>query len=75
MDAANVCIVMKDGTRHETFVAHAKGSMEVPLTDRELEDKFRSLVAYGHNGADAARLIGALWQLEALPDAGVLARA
>jgi 2-methylcitrate dehydratase PrpD len=73
-DAAGVCVVMKDGTRHETFVAHAKGSAEVPLTDRELEDKFRSLVAYGHHGGDAGRMLGTLWQLESVPDAGALAR-
>jgi len=66
--------VMKDGTRHETFIAHAKGSAEVPLTDRELEDKFRSLVAYGRHGGDAGRMIGMVRELESLPDAGVLAR-
>jgi 2-methylcitrate dehydratase PrpD len=73
-DAAGVCVAMKDGTRHETFVAHAKGSAEVPLTDRELEDKFRSLVAHGGHGGEAGRMLGMLWQLESVPDAGALAR-
>jgi 2-methylcitrate dehydratase PrpD len=73
-DAAGVCVVMKDGTRHETFIAHARGSVEVPLTDRELEDKFRSLFAYGRSGSDAARVIGIVRDLETLRDAGALAR-
>jgi 2-methylcitrate dehydratase PrpD len=73
-DAASVCVVMKDGTRHETFIEHAKGSAEVPLTDAELEEKFRSLVAYGRHDADASRMIGLMWNLETATDAGVLAR-
>ena len=74
-DAASVCVVMKDGTRHETLVAHAKGSAEVPLTDAELEEKFRSLVAHGRHPGDASRMIGMMWALEAARDAGVVARA
>lgn len=74
-DAAGVCVVMKDGTRHETFVEHAKGSAGVPLTDRELEEKFRSLLAHGRSRADAGHMIGMLRQLETLGDAGALARA
>ena len=73
-DAAGVCVVMKDGTRHETFVEHAKGSAEVPLTDRELEEKFRSLCSYGRSGSDATRLVGMVRDLETLHDAGALAR-
>ncbi len=73
-DAAAVCVVMKDGTRHETFVEHAKGSAEVPLTDAELEGKFRSLVAYGRHGGDAGRMIAMVWDLETVTDAGGVAR-
>ena len=74
-DAAAVCVVMKDGTRHEAFIEHAKGSAEVPLTDRELEDKFRSLVAHGRHGGDAGRIIDMVQGLETVTDAGALARA
>lgn len=73
-DAARVCVVMKDGTRHETFVEHAKGSAEVPLTDRELEEKFRNLVAYGRSSGDASRMIETMWGLESMGNAGLLAR-
>jgi len=73
-DAAKVCVVMKDGTRHETFVEHSKGSAELPLTDRELEDKFRSLMAHGRIGGDADRMIAMMWTLETVADAGAVAR-
>jgi len=74
-DAATVVVVLQDGTRHETHVAHARGSTELPLSDRDLEDKFRALLRWGRSGADADALIATIWRLDELADVGVLARA
>ena len=46
-------------------IAHARGSIARPLSDRELEAKLRELAAYGAPGIDAERLIEAAWAIEA----------
>lgn len=74
-DAATVVVLLLDGTRHETHVAHARGSTDVPLTDRELEEKFKALLKWGRSAADADALIATMWRLDELADAGVVARA
>jgi hypothetical protein len=45
-------------------VAHARGSIARPLSDRELEAKLRELAAYGAPKVDAERLIAAIWSLD-----------
>jgi 2-methylcitrate dehydratase PrpD len=42
---ARVRLVLKDGRRLEHLVLSAKGDPEAPLTETELTDKFRSLIA------------------------------
>jgi 2-methylcitrate dehydratase PrpD len=73
-DAAQVRIRLRDGRVVERFVAHALGSLARPMTDRDLEDKFRTLCA-PILAADAIDgLLRACWQLEHNPDAGALPR-
>jgi len=43
-DAADVTIVCRDGRELHTFVAHAIGSLERPMSDAELQRKFHGLV-------------------------------
>ena len=63
--AADVTAVMKDGSRKHVFVEHAIGSLERPMTDRDLEGKFH-LLADGVIGvAKANALIEACWKLGA----------
>jgi 2-methylcitrate dehydratase PrpD len=63
-DAAVVSLRTTSGDMLSAHIAHARGSIARPLSDRELEDKFRDLAAYGAPGVDAARLIDAVWGLE-----------
>jgi 2-methylcitrate dehydratase PrpD len=73
-DAARVRIRLKDGRVVERFIAHALGSLARPMSDRDLENKFRGLCA-PILGADAIEgLLSACWQLEQSPDAGALPR-
>jgi 2-methylcitrate dehydratase PrpD len=44
-DQARVSIRMRGGARIETFVEHAIGSLERPMSDADLEQKFRELAA------------------------------
>jgi 2-methylcitrate dehydratase PrpD len=68
--AALVEIRLKDGSVLKLDVAYARGTVERPLSDAELEAKFRGLA-----GAKADALLALLLDLESLDDAGRLARA
>jgi 2-methylcitrate dehydratase PrpD len=74
-DQARVKIRLKDGHEVERFVEHAVGSVEVPLSDPQLEAKFLDL-AEGILPSDRARrLIELCRTAEQLDDAGHVARA
>jgi 2-methylcitrate dehydratase PrpD len=61
--AADVTAVLKDGRREHVFVAHAIGSLERPMTDADLEAKFRSLAEPVIGAERSGRLIAACWAL------------
>ncbi len=63
--AADVTVVLEDGRREHVFVEHAIGSLERPMSDKDLEMKFHSLAdpVIGKSKADA--LIEACWNLGA----------
>ena len=55
-------------------IAHARGSLARPLSDRELEEKLRELASYGAPSVDAKRLIQSLWQIDQTDDAAAVMR-
>ena len=57
--AADVTAVLKDGRRERVFVKHAIGSLERPMTDADLEAKFRSLAESVIGAGRASKLIAA----------------
>jgi 2-methylcitrate dehydratase PrpD len=63
-DAAVVSVRTGTGELLTAHVAHARGSIARPLSDRELETKLRELAAYGAPGIDAERLIASIWSLD-----------
>jgi 2-methylcitrate dehydratase PrpD len=63
-DAAVVSVRTGTGELLTAHVAHARGSIARPLSDRELETKLRELAAYGAPKVDAERLIAAIWSLD-----------
>lgn len=67
--AARLRIVLKDGRTLERDVPHAIGSLEKPMSDRELEEKFRELAA---GRCDADDVIRRVWALDELGDAAAL---
>jgi 2-methylcitrate dehydratase PrpD len=73
-DAADIVIVLKDGARHHAFVPHALGSLERPLSDTDLENKFRALVAWGFSTCNAYDVIELIWSFDNINDAASLAR-
>ena len=72
VDAATVCVRLADGRSFTEEVTAARGSLNRPLSDAELERKLRSLCEYGRSGVDPEPLLEAVWNLEASGDASVL---
>jgi hypothetical protein len=70
VEAADITLVMKDGTKRHRFIEAAKGSLQAPLPDQQIEDKLRELCRWGASGCDAQPLIAALWSLDSAQDAG-----
>jgi 2-methylcitrate dehydratase PrpD len=66
--AATVEVTLRDGAVHRANVIHAKGSIERPMSDAEVEDKMRRLAEARLPPASVEELIGALWRLDELPD-------
>ncbi len=74
-DAAEVAVTMADGQTHVCHVEHGIGSATRPMTDAQLEAKFRDMAEPVLGTARTSALIGRSWEIETLPDAGDLPRA
>jgi 2-methylcitrate dehydratase PrpD len=73
-DAAIVTLTMADGATLTCRVEHGIGSATRPMTDAELEVKFRDLAEPVIGAPRAAELIGKTWAVPTLADAGELSR-
>jgi 2-methylcitrate dehydratase PrpD len=73
-DAAHVRIQLKDGSLLERRVEHALGSRERPMSDGDLEAKFRSQCAAVLDRPAIDALLAACWALDQSADGGKLAR-
>ena len=71
---ARVRIQLRNGKLLEKHVEHALGSFERPLSDADLEEKFRGLVDGVLPAEQARRLIELCWKITELKDAGTVAR-
>ena len=74
-DAARITIKLKDGGVLEKHVEHSIGSLYRPMSDDDLEAKFRGLAADILPAGDTDALIKLCWSVEKLKDAGEIARA
>jgi 2-methylcitrate dehydratase PrpD len=66
--AARVAIEARGGRREELVQPTRKGDPDLPLTDREVEDKYLELAGPVLGEAKAKDLLQRLWKLEALPE-------
>lgn len=69
VESAQVIVTLRSGGTVSRKVDAARGSLEAPLADAELEAKLRELTAYGGSGVAAQPLIDALWALDSAGDA------
>ncbi|MEP1215670.1 MAG: MmgE/PrpD family protein [Marinobacter sp.] len=65
---AHVIAWSADNSRLQATVRHARGDAERPLSDRDIEDKFRELIIYGRSGLNPQPFIDAIWRLDQIED-------
>ena len=65
---------MKSGEIHRAEVSYHRGHWKNPMSDAEVEAKFRSLAKVAMKPDAADRLLAALWKVETLKDAGEIIR-
>ena len=73
-DEVHIALTTTDGRILTKHVKHAKGSLERPLSNEELESKFRRLVHDVLPAPQKDDLIRMCWEVEVLKDAAELAR-
>ena len=74
-DQTRVTMRLRNGKTVEKFVEHAIGSLDRPMSDGDLETKFRGLVKGILSDRDCERLIRLAWDIGKLADAAEVARA
>ena len=74
-DQVQVSIKLKNGKTLEKYVEHAVGSLDRPMSDADLEAKFRGLVQGILSTSETDKLIRLCWDVGKLEDVGAIARA
>jgi 2-methylcitrate dehydratase len=67
-------LVTRSGESHRAVVEYHKGHWKNPMSDAEIEAKFRQLGSQVLKPREIERLLQSLWRLEELEDAGELVR-
>ena len=62
--AARVTVTLADGSTHQNYVEHPRGSAQRPLSDTELAAKYHANAALGGTTADTEAQLAALWALD-----------
>ncbi|MGE8943158.1 MmgE/PrpD family protein [Leptospira interrogans] len=70
VESIRLTALMANGQTLEKRITEPRGSLLRPLTNQELETKFRSLAAFGAPDVDVEHLIPLLWDIENASDAG-----
>src|SRR5205085_497080 len=65
-DQVRITVTTKDGRKMERFVEHAVGSLDHPMTDKDLEAKFMGLAAGVLPADRQRRLIDLCWDIASL---------
>jgi 2-methylcitrate dehydratase len=74
----NLCdleVVLRSGARRSFRVEYHRGHWKNPMSDAEVEEKFRALARRQLKAAQTDDLLRQLWALESLPQAGALVAA
>ncbi|HYJ54775.1 MAG TPA: MmgE/PrpD family protein [Mycobacterium sp.] len=67
-DSARVVVTLRDGRSFEQHVAHNLGTPDNPMSDRQLDDKYRGLATPVLGEARTGELARRCWELDELDD-------
>ena len=73
-DEVHLSINLNDGTTLSTYVEHATGSPDNPMTSEALESKYRNLATEVFDRGRADELLAAVWALDTAADVSEVAR-
>ena len=73
--SAKITVTLKDGRRIERDIAYAVGSLERPLSDADIDEKFLRQASPILGERAATRLLAMAWALDSEPSAAAIARA
>jgi 2-methylcitrate dehydratase PrpD len=74
-DQAHIDVELAGGRRVECLVEESLGNLRRPLSDRQLEEKFRDQAGLILSATDVDALIAHCWQIDRLEDVGALVNA
>lgn len=74
-DQVRITMRLRNGTVLEKFIEHAVGSKDRPMSDADLEAKFRGLAEGILSKTETDALIRTCWDISGLQDAAAVARA
>jgi 2-methylcitrate dehydratase PrpD len=69
-DQAHIEVELADGRRVSKFVEQSLGNIHRPLTDKQLEEKFRDQAVMVLPASDVEALIQLCWRIDQLDDVG-----
>jgi 2-methylcitrate dehydratase PrpD len=73
-EQVEMSIELADGRVLRKRIEHAIGSLEKPMSDKDLERKFTDLAEGILPAQQTAKIIETCWKIEGLADAGEIAR-
>jgi 2-methylcitrate dehydratase PrpD len=71
-DQAHIEVLLEDGRRIEKFVAASRGNRAKPLTNRQLEEKFRDQAIRALPKEQVEDVLQQCWKIENMDDVGAL---
>jgi 2-methylcitrate dehydratase PrpD len=74
-DQAHIEVELENGTTITRFVEASLGNLRRPMTDQQLEEKFRDQAALALPAAQVEALVDLCWRIDDLDDVGELIRA
>jgi 2-methylcitrate dehydratase PrpD len=74
-DQVRITIMLKDGRKLEKYIEHAVGSVNNPMSDKDLEAKFAGQADGILPSDQAMRVMELCWEIERLRSAGTVAEA
>src|SRR5262249_14010825 len=73
-EQVDMTVVLTDGRQIHRFIEHAVGSVEGPMTDKQLEAKFSDLAEGIIPASSIRKVMDACWDVESLPNAAEIAK-